>query len=406
MRSLPPLFLLFLPLLGFAAGPRELPNPAGPGAMGSALSVAPGGEVLLSWLEPGGADVWALRTSVLAADAASWSGPRTIATGRDWFINWADFPSVTPLSEREWLAVWFENNPPHAAGAAHHGTGYHTRVSHSSDGGATWSTPARLTHESAVTEFAAVLAPSENAPALVAWLDARLRPGRDVQTLQARTWPASGPDDLVDPSVCDCCQLSLVRTGDSALLAYRGRTAGEVRDIRLARWSNGRWETPRPLHDDGWVIAACPVNGPRLAARGDSVAAVWFTAAQNNPRVQARFSADGGETFGPAVRIDLGRPQGRVDALLLPDGSAVFTWLELTGENASRAGGIYLRRVTMDGTMGEPRLLAASSTARASGFPRIARVADGQLLVTYTRDDEVSRVATLLVDEKWITGTP
>lgn len=402
MRSLLPLLLCLL-LTNLAAAPRELPNPAGPGAMGSALTLLPGGDVMLSWLEPRGPDIWALCFSRLARGTEQWSAPRTVASGRDWFINWADFPSITPLADGELLAVWFEMNPADGP-AGRKATGYHARVSLSRDGGETWSASQRLTTESEVTDFAVALGRADGMPALVAWLDARERQAQNVQTLYARLWSKEGPDELVDPAVCDCCQLSLVHTEDSVLMAYRGRSPGEIRDIRLVRWRDGTWGEPTPLHTDGWEIPACPVNGPRLAAHRDRVAAVWYTAAQNQPRVQVKFSQDGGETFGEAVRIDAGRPQGRVDTLLLPDNSALFTWLELTGEAGSRAGGIYLRRVTADGKPGPERLLAASSIARASGFPRIAPLSDGRFLLSYTIDGEVSRVATLLVDRKWING--
>lgn len=392
--------VLSLPFSLGAVVPRELPNPAGPGAMGPSLALAPDGGIVLSWLEPAGEETWALRFSRFDATAATWSAARTIATGSDWFVNWADFPSVTPLSDTDLMAVWFGNNPAPAGGAHdHHGTGYHARYSLSADGGATWSTPQRITGESAVTEFTAVLALGKNARALVAWLDGRDRATNGgVQRLYAQTLLADGPDALVDASVCDCCQLALVRTDDGALLAYRGRTADEIRDIRLARWRNGQWEEPRPLHDDGWQIAACPVNGPRLAVRGTRVAAVWFTAAQGDARVLAKISRDGGETFGPAARLDLGRPQGRVDTVVLPDGTAAVTWLETAGGTDARAGGIYLRRIAPDGTVGAARLLQATSTARASGFPRIALLSDGRLLLACTLDGENTRIATLLVD--------
>ena len=42
----------------------------------------------------------------------------------------------------------------------------------------------------------------------------------------------------------------------------------------------------------------------------------------------AAFSFDGGASWGTARRVDEGRPLGRVDIELLPDGGAVLTWLE------------------------------------------------------------------------------
>ena len=32
------------------------------------------------------------------------------------------------------------------------------------------------------------------------------------------------------------------------------------------------------VYNDGWKIAACPVNGPAVAANGKRVALAWFTA--------------------------------------------------------------------------------------------------------------------------------
>lgn len=380
---------------------REVPSPAGAGAMGSSLTAMPDGTLLLSWLEPVEGETWALKFSFFDAANEHWITAQTIATGADWFINWADFPSVTPLSVTELLAVWFVNNPEpeHGGTGGHHGAGYRSVQSVSHDRGVTWSAPQATTAESAVTEFTATLALENRSRALVAWLDGRARAGhRPVQALYAQTLATGGSDLLVDGSVCDCCQLALARVGDDALLAYRGRTDNEVRDIRLARWRNGAWEAPRSLHDDLWEISACPVNGPRLVARGENVAAIWFTAAQGRPRVLAKVSHDGGDSFGKVHAIDLGSPLGRVDAVMLADGTTMFTWLELTGNEAGKVGGIFLRRLSPAGELSNAELLAPSTTARAGGFPRIVQLSPTQLVLSYTAQSGVSRVATLIIE--------
>lgn len=392
--------LLALGAACLSAAPREIASPAAPGAMGPSLSSAPDGTALLSWLEPGGQDRWVLKFSRFEAAAARWSGAQKITEGANWFVNWADFPNVTALSESDLMAVWFVENPAAGHGhGGHHGAGYHAEYSLSDDGGKTWSKPQPTTGESRATEFTTVLALGENSRALVAWLDGRSRAqGVDQMSLHAQTFLASGPDARVDARVCDCCQLSLARIPGGALLAYRGRSTDEVRDIRIARWSDGTWQSPVALHDDGWKINACPVNGPRLASRGQVVVAAWYTAAQGQPRVQVKFSRDAGTTWGPPIRLDRGTPQGRVDCLLRADGAALVTWLELEGTEAAKRGGIYAQVVGPDGPRGEPQLLAATKTTRASGFPRLAALADGRVLLAYTKDEEPSRVATLLLD--------
>ncbi len=87
-----------LPRFGSAVA---IESPAGPGAGEPWLSVEPDGRVLMSWLEPS-ADGQALRFSLLDGDA--WSLPRTVTSGVDLFVNWADFPSVSPLPDGSLVA--------------------------------------------------------------------------------------------------------------------------------------------------------------------------------------------------------------------------------------------------------------------------------------------------------------
>jgi hypothetical protein len=202
----------------------------------------------------------------------------------------------------------------------------------------------------------------------------------------------------VDGSVCDCCQLAFAPAPDGgAFLAYRGRTPDEIRDMQLARFDGQTWTRSGPLNNDGWKITGCPVNGPQLATAGARLGAVWFTSANNHPQVLARVSADTGKTFGPVVPIDLGRPQGRVDNLLLADGRLVIIWLESTGAQTGTEGGIYLRTLSPDGTLSAARMIAPSSTARLSGFPRMVALDGSRLLLTGTRDAAPAGVRTLLV---------
>ena len=373
----------------------SLPCPAAPGAMGSSLTQAPDGTSYLSWLEPAGAEQWAMKFSRFDDAQQRWSEPHLIAQGADWMVNWADFPVLAVERERM-TAVWFVNHA--TGGTSHHGESYRALHSLSTDGGATWSAPQPVTHESESVEFVA-LQPLPGGRLLAAWLDGRNhRRGDERQALYARVLGAPGPDQLVDGSVCDCCQLAFAPAPDGgAFLAYRGRTPDEIRDLQLARFDGQSWSRSGPLHADGWKISGCPVNGPQLATTGERLGAVWFTAANNQPQVLARVSADAGKSFGPVTRLDLGRPQGRVDNVMLADGSLAVIWLESTGTKTGTEGGIYLRTLRADGTLTEARLLAPSSTARLSGFPRMVPLAGSRLLLTGTRETEPTGIRTLLI---------
>ena len=75
---------------------------------------------------------------------------------------------------------------------------------------------------------------------------------------------------------------------------------------------------------------------------------------------------------GSPIRLDDRASLGRVDIELLPDGSAVATWIEVAdGRSQFRA-----RRVTKDDTRTPAVTIAGLSGGRAGGTPRLARHGD------------------------------
>lgn len=170
---------------------------------------------------------------------------------------------------------------------------------------------------------------------------------------------------LLDGRACDCCQTTAALTANGPIVAYRDRTATEIRDIYVTRRVGGTWTEPKAVYADNWEINACPVNGPYVDAAGQRVALAWYTGAKDVPRVRVAFSSDAGATFGAPITVDEGKPAGRVAAVLLKDGSALVSWIERTGGDTAS---VRVRRVTEKGA-GPATTVAASSAARASGFP-------------------------------------
>jgi hypothetical protein len=98
-----------------------------------------------------------------------------------------------------------------------------------------------------------------------------------------RDWKQTS-EMLVDRRVCECCPTTAAITSEGPIVAYRNRSEDELRDIFISRLENGKWNEPTAVHADGWKIAACPVDGPMLSARGRDVAIAWFTAQGDQPR--------------------------------------------------------------------------------------------------------------------------
>lgn len=362
-----------------APGPFDtIETPAGDGSRTPRLAETSGG-LLLSWQldEPD--------PTVRFAEIrdGAWSPPRTIVRRDDLFVNWADFPSLIALGGDSLAAHWLQYNGP--------GTyAYQVHLAFSADGGATWSEPLVPHERRTQTEhgFVSLLAGSDALE--VVWLDGRsYADGPEEMSLRAASIAGNGrPSDevVLDARVCDCCQTSLVAVPAGLVVAYRDRTQSEIRDIAVVRRVDGVWTPPVSVHDDGWQIDACPVNGPALAAVGDTVLVTWFSAARDTPRVLAALSDDGGASFGPPVRLDEGRPLGRVAALsaTATTGSRfVVAWMEALADGGAE---IRVRSIDAKGRLSPSLSAGGASTARASGFPVLA-AADDHIFVAWTDPD-------------------
>jgi hypothetical protein len=326
--------------------------------------------------------------------ADAWTPPATIAEGGNFVANWADVPSVMMLPDGTLAAHWLV-----ATGRA----AYDVTMAISVDAGRTWSAPVTPHRDGTPTEhgFVSIFASTAGPGAI--WLDGRAMagvhdphaaPSTAQMSLRSAEWTGGriGQEQLVDDRVCDCCPTSAVTTDRGALVAYRDRSSEEVRDIFVARLQDGRWQTPHRVHADGWQIPGCPVNGPALAADGRRVAIAWFTGADSTPRVNVAFSDDAGDRFAAPVRVDDGTPIGRVGAAMLPDGSAVVSWIDHNGGD----GELRVRRIERRGERGPIVTVARVASDRSSGMPRLVHAA-GRVILAWASTDGRPHVKLAIV---------
>ena len=355
-----------------------------------------GGDVFLSWLEPssrrdGGTRSTRLRVARLGE--SGWSAPSTIASGEKVVANWADFPSLGAGNDGSLFAHWAESSGegPYA---------YDVGLASSADRGITWARVGVANDDRLEAEHGFVSMAADGALRAF-WLDGRKMAGgghdhadRGAAMALRTAIVSSGavaPSEELDARVCDCCQTSAAVASSGPVVVYRDRGEDETRDISIVRLVDDRWTAPRSVYADGWRVPGCPVNGPKVVARGRDVAVAWYTYAGSVPRIRLAFSRTGGAEFSPPVEVDTSyggdAPIGRVDLALLDGDQVVVSWLVSARENARWQA----RRVAFDGRMGTTVVLAYTRADRESGFPRLVRAGDA-LVASWTDPRSPSRV--------------
>ncbi len=383
---------------------RELASPAGTGSGQPNLTVAPDGRVYLSWIERLGEGRFSLRFSSLEKE--KWTAPQVIAEGSNWFVNWADFPSMIALPDGSLAAHWLAKS---GAGTFE----YDVTISRSFDSGKTWGRPFVPHRDGVKAEhgFVSLFAAKDGNLAAV-WLDGREMKagagshdhGHGDMTLRTVKIKRDGTlieEAVLDTRVCECCQTSAAMTAEGPVVVYRDRSEQEIRDISVVRLRDGKWSQPVSIFKDGWQINGCPVNGPSIAASGRSVAVAWFTGVNDKPRVKLAFSSDAGASFGEPITVDDGNPAGRVETLMLADGSALVCWLE----KLPTGGEVRMRRIKSDRPDGKPEgkldaaiTVSTTGAARSNGFPQMART--GNSLVFAWTGAKVMTAALALTGER------
>lgn len=357
--------------------------PSGPGAMAPNL-VAGLGNVLLTWLEPASSGQGhALYLAEFQEEQQQWTPARQIAAGDAFFANWADLPAATETADGTRFAHWLQKlgDDTYAYGAM---------LARSQDGGETWEDLGLLHDDDSPTEHGFVsYVPLPGSGVQAFWLDGRAMLDGGGMQLRTAHLGNEGPSasTILDERVCECCATDAALAATGPVVAYRDRSGTEIRDIAVVRATGEGWSEQAMIHDDGWQIHGCPVNGPAIAADENRVAVAWFTAAGAQASVKVALSNDAGVTFGEPILIDDAMPLGRVDAEFGPEGRAVVSWLGSSGEGAE----LRWRQVAPDGEVGPVHVAASTTAKRSAGVPQMIRRGD-HMLLAWVEDAELSRL--------------
>jgi hypothetical protein len=335
-----------------------------------------GEDLLMSWIQNKDS-IASLKYSKF--NGINWTAPTEIISGSDWFVNWADFPAIADNNGSILTNILKKS----AEGTYT----YDIHLQLYSKQKNTWKNNILLNQDGIKSEHGFVsMLPYNNDSFFVTWLDGRTLVGvskeNEQMTLRAAFIDAEGEisnDILLDDKTCECCNTAATMTSNGPIVAYRDRSDTEIRDISIVRLVNGNWTAPKNVYQDHWEIPGCPVNGPAIDSFNDAVALAWFTAENDNPRIQVSFSENQGETFGLQYRVDNGNAIGRVDLVMIDQNNAVVSWMEPDGIDTL----IQILKVSSNGEKNMPITITKTRSERSSGFPQLEVVGD-KLYVAWT----------------------
>lgn len=312
-----------------------------------------------------------------------WKEAQLITESSDWFVNWADFPSIVEHKGNILTHILPKSSPSTFS--------YDVKLNILAQGENEWKTELPLHTDSTLTEHGFVSTiPYSDDSFLLSWLDGRNTGGSShdhaehsgAMSVRAAEVDFQGKviwDELLDAKTCDCCQTTTAMTSEGPVVLYRNRSDREIRDIAITRLMDGKWTEPKIIHADGWEIAGCPVNGPKVDAHQETVVAAWFTAAQANPQVKLAFSTNSGADFMEPLVLSEGNAIGRVDVALMKNNSALVTWMEMEEDTAY----LFVQKVSLDGKRAQKQKVTAIDPGRKSGFPQM-EIFDEQVYFAWT----------------------
>jgi len=375
-------------------GTIELTSPAGLNSSLPYLTLGDDKQLYLSWLEEKQDSTYLYYSKW---QENKWAPASLITSGNNWFVNWADYPMIAVNKHGQMMAHYLVKSDTSAYA-------YDVTLRTSVDG-LNWSEPFTPHQDGTATEHGFVsMVPMPDGSFQTNWLDGRHTGGHNHEqgagAMTLRTAQVSVNGDIsheveLDSRVCDCCQTTATIVKGQPVVFYRDRSSEEIRDMSMAYLQNGLWADGQNLHSDRWKIAGCPVNGPRAASWGSTLAVAWFTAANNQPLVKMKFIQDLDSIPLNAVTLPDSNALGRVDLAWVDSNQVLVSWLSKTGDGA----GLKIARIDSSGQVLSTSKVVHTSAARNSGFPQLA-VSHGTPFLAWTEVDSLqnTRVKVALIE--------
>lgn len=344
-----------------------------------------------------------LMYSVYQADKDAFMKPVAVAVSRGAKSSPEAMNKVAFKSDGTVLAFFgkkFENERNPYAGAICY--------SMSTDKGVTW-TAAKYIHSDTSHVYGRGyfdVSTLKNGEVGAVWLDGRyknVQKGSAIFFASTQKNRGFGRDTCINRSTCECCRTDILTDGSGNIhIAYRSimypvnLMGKQTRDMMyvFSRDNGKSFTQEQVISKDNWIIDGCPHTGPSLAANGNGMSVIWFTAGGNSGLYYASSPSAPGKFNGRTLITAAGRHPQMVS---LTDGRLAMVCEEATetsqheknkphaamSHNDSASGARIMLRV-LNGGNAEKTIPVTDGTS-ADHHAVALRVKDG-LLIAWVRE--------------------
>jgi hypothetical protein len=243
----------------------------------------------------------------------------------------------------------------------------------SKDNGSTWTTPTSVDSDTSrlVRGFfdAVVLANNEIAVAYLKDVKGSTKhEERDLRMVITKNGVFQ-PEKLIDPVVCDCCNISLLVDSKGTLNVFYRDNNNDIRDIaHMTSADNGAsFSKPQILYNDKWEIKGCPHSGVSSVATAKGALVTWFSGATEQSGVRL-VDAD-----GKLLKVlSANAKNGHVAA---DDKQGAFVWEQTTEAGTSQ---IFYNKVVGGKVLDNQQLSGSDYGQNAT-----SQMVNGKLLIAY-----------------------
>jgi hypothetical protein len=338
------------------------------------------GNTILSWVRINNDSSYSF-CYASTSDGKKFEQPVLVNTANGIHPHSENLPKIIFKPSGEIMALWGVANPNPKN--KYSGLVFYSQ---SFDNGKSWSTAKPLTNDTSSIDqryYDVALLPDGEVAAI--WLDNRKsgkQPGSSLFFARTRGRDGFTDEQKIAESCCQCCRTDLFVDKEGGIhVLYRGIIEDSIRDMVHAVSINGgkSFSSPSRIHNDNWILKACPHTGPSMTENSQGIHFVWFTGGPNKGCFYKQ-SADRGNSFQKHDAISLSGSHPQITAL--GNDRLIIAWDETVRVNDKFGKKIGIEERSADGRALQKIFITNDSDNCT--YPVVASLGEKDFLVAYS----------------------